>query len=226
MFNRLTMAALCVGLFASAAHASTITTYTFTAEVDPTSLTGDPIGNGLNYRVDTIVDDLVNLGTLSGTVTFSTEITNFQTPSAESVFYRRAQFDFNEFDIDEIERTPAFTGLANDRGTVGFDAILGVLFPSNAQGRIDAMTFALRDDDGTVISDARQFPALISLDEYEIAFLEFSTTEIQGQTSSGNEGARFNITSFTPVPAPVPLPAGLPLLLVGCGAFAALRRRR
>lgn len=143
-------------------------------------------------------------------------------------------FDFSGLaydSIDSFELTLDFSR-AGPRVTGGFIPIPLELWSVRMQGSnsgsilddafrplfsgASPQTFTI---DGSSILAGDVFAHSVATEEFEFWFSEFSL---------GADAFRLNSASLTinGTPAAVPLPAGLPLLLAGLGALAAVRRRQ
>lgn len=194
--------------------------YTFSATLSADFSTTGP------FTTDTLVDDAVAAGTLTGTLSFSTAPGTLpDTATARS--YAAPTITFNEIDTSAIEALPNFVFVVNDSTTPVLDSVVAGFPNFTAPGIVDAVSFAFIDSTQTAFSSL-DFPALLDLAAFTSTELNIFSTAYDtagNMIPTDSESAQFTFTALTPV-APVPLPAGGALLLTALGALTLARRRQ
>lgn len=205
-------------LAASPLSAAT-TTYTFTAEFD-----ARPYNDGI---ADNSAADLAqDLGTISG----SFDVDDTVISDNGSV----ARFAVSNFMLDQTALNfTAYPDQLNQRNNFGTTDQVSLTHSSaNTQTYYNAVEIVFNSygspgSPSTLFDDTTYKTLLDPIDpaDFDIVQLYFySSTERPGQ-SDGFDRTNFVVTSWEVQTPAVPLPAGLPLLLGGIAAFAAVRRR-
>ena len=188
---------------ATTAHATTYT-YDFTARF-LNIVASDP--------ATTIVDTAAAFSSITGTITLDDTVLS---SDSDSSTYAAPIFTVDQFSTSGVQPSSS-TLVAN--GSV--DQIASLTDASTSSSDFfDRIDFILRDTTATALS-SNDFPTFIDLDDFNIPVLLFYSS-----STFARERVDFTITDLTLQTAVVPLPATLPLMMVGLGGLALMRRRQ
>lgn len=197
---------------------ATTLSYRFTAEL---------VRSSPNDAIDSVVDQAIAAGTLSGRMDFSTVLDTSKPPTFAEARYLAPIISIDGFDMSGFETLfEKATIVNNNTGAIPFDALIANSGIDASEGLVESLFLWLDDPSATAIDDARIFPDGIFLSDWE-----GRTLSMVGRLNDANgaalesERAAFSLSNLTPIPA-VPLPAGMPLLIGGLAAFGLLRRKQ
>lgn len=189
---------------ATTAHATTYT-YDFSASLS-NRVSSDP--------ATTIVDTAAAFSSITGTITLDDTVLS---SGSFSSTYAAPIFTVDQFSTSGVQ--PSSSTLVGNGSSL--DQIASLTAPSTSPSDFfDRIDFILRDTTATALSST-DFPTFIDLDDFNISVLFFYSS-----STFARERVDFTITDLTLQTAVVPLPATLPLMMVGLGGLALMRRRQ